>query len=55
MKISCWEGVDSCSCICVVGGCGFVVTAGLAGILQLCLKHGQQGNTLSSVACVVHW
>ena len=30
--------MDSCSCICVVGGCGFVVAAGLAGILLLCYE-----------------
>ena len=46
MKTRLLEGVDSCSCICVVGGCGFVVAAGLGAWAQ--------GSTPRSVACVVN-
>ena len=45
--------MDSCSFICVVGGCGFVVAAGLASMLHLCSGHGQQGSAPRSVVCVV--
>ena len=37
----------------MVGGCGFVVAAGLQ-VFCSCEGHGQRESAPSSVACVVH-